>query len=248
MKVVIIEDESRAANRIIRLLSDLAPEAVVVAQPESIEESLNFLRNNKVDLIISDIQLADGLSFEIYKNYTPECPIIFTTAYDQYAIKAFETNGIDYLLKPIEKERLQQALNKLEKLKPNIDLSTLIALASNKEQKAYKSRFMIKVGEKIKSIPVEEVALFYSMDKGTFLHTRENRNYVLDQSLEQVEDLVDPKDFFRISRKYIIALQAPMDIIAHTNSRLKLKVKGFDDENVVVARERVKEFKGWLDR
>jgi len=248
MRVIVIEDESRAANRIIRLLNELMPEATVVGQAESIPESLEFLRNNTVDLIISDIQLADGLSFEIYKDYVPDCPIIFTTAYDQYAIKAFETNGIDYLLKPIEKERFKKALDKLEKLKPNVDLQSLIALAGGRENKSYKSRFMIKVGEKIKSIPTEEIALFYSLDKGTFLHTRENRNYVLDQSLEQLQSLVDPDQFFRISRKYLVALDASMDIIAHSNSRLKLKIQGFDDENIIVARERVKEFKMWLDR
>jgi len=230
------------------LLKEIMPEAKVVAQPESIAESLAFLKNNNPDLIISDIQLADGLSFEIYKEHSPECPIIFTTAYDQYAIKAFETNGIDYLLKPIEKVRLEQALTKMEKLKPTLDLQQLIAIASNVQSKIYKARFMIKVGEKIKSIPVEDIALFYSLAKGTFLHTKEHRNYVLDQSLEQVYTLINPDHFFRISRKYIIAMDASMEIIAHSNSRLKLKITGFDDEDVVVARERVKDFKAWLDR
>lgn len=248
MKIFVIEDESRAANRIIRLLTELLPDSVIAGQAESIAESLDFLNDNSPDLIVSDIQLADGMSFEIFKSHPISCPIIFTTAYDQFAIQAFETNGIDYLLKPIEKERLNQALQKLEQFKQKIDIDELIAMASRISKPSFKSRFMIKVGDKIKSIPVTDISLFYSLDKGTFIHTAEHRNYVIDQSLEDLKSLIDPIQFFRISRKYIVSIDCEMEIFAHSNSRIRLKIKDFDDQEVVVARERVKEFKAWLDR
>jgi DNA-binding LytR/AlgR family response regulator len=248
MKVVIIEDENRAANRIERLLNEVFPEANILCKLESIRESLVFLNENSCDLIISDIQLADGLSFDIYKQVEIGCPIIFTTAYDQYAIEAFETNGVDYLLKPIEKYRLQKAIEKVKKLQPKVDVEQLMSLFEKKSSSSYKSRFMIRVGDKIKSIPVEDISLFYSFEKGTFLHTRENRNYLLDQSLDALHPSLNPDAFFRISRKYIVCIDAVNEIIAHTNSRLKLKIKGFEDDDIIVARERVKQFKSWLDQ
>ena len=248
MKILIIEDETRAANRIIRLLKEIQNDVEITAVIETVKEAILYLSDNKPDLIISDIQLADGLSFEIYKEITPTCPIIFTTAYDQFAIKAFETNGIDYLLKPIEKERLEKALNKIEGLKPTIDLNQLLALANDAKPSNYKSRFMIKVGDKIKTISTNDISVFYSMDKGTFLHTKSNRNYVLEYSLEHLQNKIDPSVFFKINRKYIISIDAPTEIIAHTNSRLKIKIEGFENESIIVAREKVKEFKKWLDQ
>ncbi len=248
MNVLIIEDEVRAANRLERLIMALRPETTIVGKLETVAEALDFLANNQPDLILSDIQLADGLSFEIYENQTVDCPIIFTTAYDQYAINAFETNGIDYLLKPVEDERLQKALEKYDQLNKGIDLNTLLKLAKSQEKPAYKSRFMIKVGDKIKSIAVDEITVFFSLAKGTYLHTSNNRNYVVEHSLEKVEVLLDPNRFFRVNRKFIVAIDAPSEIIAHSNSRLKLKIDGFDQDEVIVAREKVKEFKQWLDR
>lgn len=247
MKILIIEDETRAANRIERLVLEIRPEAEIIGKIESIEESVVFLHNNNPDLILSDIQLADGLSFEIYEKVTTNCPIIFTTAYDQYAINAFETNGIDYLLKPIEEERLKKALDKYESLKPGIDLASILAL-TKAQQTNYKSRFMVKVGDKIKSIPTEEINVFYSLEKGTYLHTIGKRNYTLEQSLEKIELLLNPTNYFRINRRFIVHIDAPTQIIAHTNSRLKLKIEGFDQSEIIVAREKVKEFKKWLDR
>lgn len=253
MKLLIIEDESRAANRIERLLLDINPAATVVGKLESISEALAFLKENTPDLIISDIQLADGLSFEIYSQIEVKCPIIFTTAYDQYAIQAFETNGIDYLLKPIEKERLEKALAKTNLLRAPISLSAdlvnLLKTSLQKdESKTYKSRFMIKVGDKIKAIPTEDIKAFYSLEKGTYLLTKQNRNYVVEHSLEQLMELLNPEDFFRINRKFIVHIDAPETIIAHTNSRLKLVVNGYEGESIIVAREKVQSFKAWLDQ
>lgn len=257
MNVLIIEDESRAANRMIRLLNEIDSSLNIVANLESVKEGVAYLNVHTPDLIISDVQLADGLSFEIYKTIPPKCPIIFTTAYDQYAIQAFETNGIDYLLKPIEQERLDKALQKLKRLasenksenKAQFNLEQLLEISLNQsKKKAYKARFMIKVGDKIKAIPVSEIDAFYSMEKGTYLHTKAGRNYVLEYSLEQLINMVNPNDFFKINRKFIIHIDAPQEIIAHSNSRLKLVLKGFENESIIVAREKVRQFKAWLDQ
>lgn len=252
MTILIIEDENLASKRLKRLLLDIDPSFNIVNSLESVEEGVEFLSKNKVDLIFSDIQLADGLSFEIFEQVNVDCPIIFTTAYNQYAIEAFNTNGIDYLLKPIEEERLQQALDKYKSLNQNIDIQQLIS-SINQTKKTYKNRFMVKVGDKIKSIPTQEINAFYSLQKGTYLLTNSGRNYVVDYSLGQVVDLLKPEDFYKINRKCIVSINAVKDIIAYTNSRLKLNVEhltsrntGFDD--VIVAREKVSDFKKWLDQ
>ncbi|MFD1551341.1 DNA-binding response regulator [Putridiphycobacter roseus] len=250
MNVLIIEDESRAAIRLEKLLGMLAPHFKIIAKLETVRESITFLQTTKVDLIFSDIQLADGLSFEIYSQISVDCPIVFTTAYDQYAIIAFETNGIDYLLKPIAEERLKKAINKFEQFQitasPVIDLQNLIQQIT-KETKTYKSRFMIKVGEKIRSIPITSINAFYSEQKGTYLLTNEGRNYVLDQSLEEIVHLLDPTLYFKINRKIIVNIQAITEIIAHSNSRLKIVIPHLNLVEVVVAREKVKAFKSWID-
>ena len=251
MNILIIEDENLASKRLKRLLLEIDSSFNIVNSLESIEDSLDFLSKNKVDLIFSDIQLADGLSFEIFEKTNVDCPIIFTTAYNQYAIEAFNTNGIDYLLKPIEEERLKQALDKYQSLNKNIDIKSLIS-SINQTNKTFKNRFMIKVGDKIKSIPTNEINAFYSLQKGTYLLTNTGRNYVVDYPLGQIIDLLNPKDFYKINRKCIVSINAVKDIIAYTNSRLKLNVEhltnqntGFDD--VIVAREKVSDFKKWLD-
>jgi len=253
MNILIIEDETRAANRIEKLLNEMNSSYTVIGVVESIAEGLNYLNKVSPDLIISDIQLADGLSFELFNQVKISCPIIFTTAYDHYAIQAFETNGIDYLLKPIEKARLEKALHKLSQfnsapaLPPNFE--DLLKNALNQEnRKAYKTRFMIKVGDKIKAIPVNEIKAFYSLEKGTYLLTDQLRNYVLEHSLEQLMEMIDPTLFFRINRKFIVRIDAPKSIISHTNSRLKLIVEGYEYESIIVAREKVQAFKMWLDQ
>lgn len=253
MKLLIIEDEVRAANRIERLLLEINPELTILGKLESISEALVFLKDHSPDAIISDIQLADGLSFEIFQQIDVNCPIIFTTAYDQYAIQAFETNGIDYLLKPIETERLEKALAKINRLStPTILPSNLVTLLQSSlhqgESKTYKSRFMIKVGDKFKAIPTEEIKAFYSLEKGSYLLTKQNRNYVVEYSLEQLMGLLNPTDFFRVNRNFIVHIDAPETIIAHTNSRLKLVVNGYEGEPIIVAREKVQDFKTWLDQ
>jgi DNA-binding LytR/AlgR family response regulator len=249
MKIIILEDETRAANHLERLLAKVAPNLVVLAKIESVRDGVKYLQNNpEPDLIFSDIQLADGLSFEIYKQVAVNCPIIFTTAYDHYAIEAFQTNGIDYLLKPIEEDRLRQAIEKAKHFSPGLVLEKLLAMNRPAGEKAYKSRFMVKVGDKIKSVPVEEILVFYSQEKASFIRTSDAHTYCIDYALDQLEPMLDPEKYFRINRKYIVSIDACTNILAWTNSRLRLKIDGIDDSDIIVARERVMEFKSWLDR
>jgi len=249
MRIIILEDETRAANHLQRLLAKVAPEMIIVAKLESVRDGVKYLQNNpEPELIFSDIQLADGLSFEIYKQVAVRCPIIFTTAYDHYAIEAFQTNGIDYLLKPIEEERLRQAIEKAKHFSPGLALEKILSISNPNSGKIYKSRFMVKVGDKIRSIPVEEILVFYSQEKASFIRTSDAHTYCIDYALDQLEPMLDPEKYFRINRKYIVSIEACTNIIAWTNSRLRLKIDGIDDSEIIVARERVVEFKMWLDK
>jgi two-component system LytT family response regulator len=221
---------------------------MVIAKLESIRDGVKYLRNNpEPDLVFSDIQLSDGLSFEIFNQVIVHCPIIFTTAYDHYAIEAFKTNGIDYLLKPIEEDRLKQAIEKARHFTPQVILEKILSISNTASGKPFKSRFMVKVGDKIKSVPVEEILIFYSQ-KASFILTSDRRTYCIDYTLDQLEPLLDPQTYFRINRKYIVSINACSNILSWSNSRLRLKIDGADDADIIVARERVQEFKNWLDR
>ncbi len=249
MNVLILEDESRAASHLERILHAVAPEMSVVAKVETVREAIAYLKSNPpVSLIFSDVQLADGLSFEIFNQVAVHCPIIFTTAYDTYAIDAFNTNGIDYLLKPIEENRLKQALQKARQFTAQIDLSSLINLTNLASHKKDKSRFLVKVGEKIKSIVVEDIRVFYSFEKTTYLQTTSMRDYIIDYSLDELQLLLDSSRFFKINRKYIVSYEVCTTMYAWSNSRLKLEIDGINDDQIIVAREKVHEFKQWLDR
>lgn len=246
MNVLIIEDESRAANHLERVLKKVAPEAMVLGRLESVAEALDFFRGgHSPELIFSDIELADGLSFEIYQQVEVPCPIVFTTAYDQYAIEAFQTNGIDYLLKPVEEQRLAQALDKVRRLQPKISPALLQSLFPTSAPKK-RERFLVKVGDSLKSISTGDILAFFSLDKATFLLTTEGRRYVLDLSIGEVEKQLGAGHFFRINRRHILSLEACQHIHAFTNSRLIVKVPGLEDQEVIVARERVADFKDWL--
>jgi DNA-binding LytR/AlgR family response regulator len=253
MRILIIEDEPQAAQRLSTLVNELVPGADIVATVDSVKKSVEWLlKNNQPDLILMDIQLADGLSFEIFQNVDVKSPVIFTTAYDEYALKAFKVNSIDYILKPVDKEELRNAIEKLRGLKKS-DADSQIALQNIQEAvrlltKKFKTRFVIKVGEHLRTVEVSAIRFFYSQEKTTFAVTDENRQYILDFTLEQLEDMLDPSDFFRINRKYFVSSNAIQDIINFSNSRLRLVLKASTDNDVIVARERVQEFKSWLDR
>jgi DNA-binding LytR/AlgR family response regulator len=248
MKVLIIEDEPRAAVRLEKLICKLIPKAEIVGKIETVREAIVFLPEHpETELIFADIQLADGLSFEIFKQVRIQCPIIFTTAYDHYAIEAFNTNGIDYLLKPIAEERLSQAITKLKSLTSQPNLEALYALIHEKSlnQKRYKNRFMVKVGEQIKAINARDIKAFYSFDGATFLLTSGLNNYIVDYTLDQLEEMLDPEIFFRVNRKHLLSLSSCRQIYSWSGSRLVVEVEGLD-EKVIVARERVSAFKSWL--
>jgi len=219
----------------------------------SVEESVHWFQNNEhPDLIFLDIQLSDGLSFEIFDTIEIKSSIIFTTAFDEYALQAFKLNSIDYLLKPIDEDELQVAVEKYQELKPqshNVQLNfeDIKKLLGNPLEREYKKRFTTKIGQHLKMISVDEIECFYSENKGTYAHTTSGRAYLLDTSLEHLEEELSPKLFFRISRKYYININAIKDIISYTNSRLELKLNSYSDQEVIVARERVKDFKLWLE-
>ncbi len=251
MNIIIIEDEKPAARRLNRMLSDL--NITVNTMLHSVQESIEWFSNNEhPDLIFLDIQLSDGLSFEIFDALTIKSSIIFTTAYDEYALKAFKLNSIDYLLKPIDDEELETAVNKYKEQLPKkqqlqVDFEDIKKLLINPMDRVYKKRFTARVGQHLKIFPVEEIECFYSENKGTYLHTTDNRNYLIDTTLEALEHELNPQQFFRISRKFYVNINAIKDIISYTNSRLQIKLHRFNEQEVIVARERVKDFKSWLE-
>lgn len=252
MKVLIIEDEPQAARRLESLVTELEPGAVVVACIDSVTNAVSWIRSQPApDLILMDIQLADGVSFSIFEQCEVKSPVIFTTAYEAYAIKAFKVNSLDYILKPVDKDELKNALTKFRTTvaSPPETKALLdnIGQAVQMLARRYKSRFMIKVGEHLRTIETESILYFFSQEKTTFCHTTDSRSLILDYTLEQLEELVDPLRFFRINRKYLVSSGAIGDIISYTNSRLKLKIMGSQDEDIIVARERVQDFKEWLD-
>jgi len=250
MKILIIEDEKPSARRLQRMLEKLG--VTVNQMLHNVEESIEWFNNNEhPDLIFLDIQLSDGLSFDIFDAVQIKSAIIFTTAFDEYALKAFKLNSIDYLLKPIDEDELQVAVEKYKKLnKPSqnvqLNFEDIKKLLSNPIEREYKKRFTVKIGQHIKMIPVDEIECFYSENKGTYAHTKNGRDYLLDTTLEHLEQEISPKVFFRINRKFYININAIKDIISYTNSRLELKLNCKLDQEVIVARERVKDFKLWL--
>jgi DNA-binding LytR/AlgR family response regulator len=251
MNIIIIEDEKPAARLLQRKVEKLG--LTVSTMLHSVEEALDWFQNNvHPDLIFLDIQLSDGLSFEIFETIDIKSAVIFTTAYDEYALRAFKLNSIDYLLKPIDEDDLEAAVNKFKMRTQStsnlsLDFEMIKRMLVNPVDKSYKKRFTVKVGQQLKLIPVEEVECFYSENKGTYLHTMDNRDYLLDGTLEQLETDLDPKDFFRVSRKFIVPMKGIKEIQLHTNSRLKVILPTYKEDEVIVARERVNDFKEWID-
>ncbi|MEQ8582576.1 MAG: LytTR family DNA-binding domain-containing protein [Marinoscillum sp.] len=246
MKYIILEDEKLASERLKKLVLAARPDFQWVLTLDSVESAVISLPALSVDLVFMDIQLADGNSFDIFDQIKLDVPIIFTTAYDEYALKAFKANSVDYLLKPIDPEELEKAIVKFEKHahKGNDQVDGLLKALQPKG----KERFVVKVGEHLKTVETRDIQLIYSHDKATYLFTKEGRKFLVDYTLDKVESLLGADQFFRISRKFIVNLSCIKDIIAFTNSRLEIVISGFEEEQVIVARERVAEFKAWLDR
>lgn len=255
MTTIIIEDEKPAARLLQRKLEKLNVEVGVMLH--SVEESIDwFSKNEHPDLIFLDIQLSDGLSFEIFEKVSIKSAVIFTTAYDEYALRAFKLNSIDYLLKPIDEDDLQTAVSKFRTLLPKqqlqtqnltIDFEQIKKMLTNPFEKTFKKRFTVKIGQHLKVISIEDIECFFSENKGTYLHTFDNRNYLIDSTLELLEQELDPSDFFRISRKFIIPLKAIKEIVVYSNSRLKVILPSYKEEEVIVSREKVSDFKTWIE-
>ena len=283
LRALLVEDEPLAARRLASLLQKQAVPFEIIGPAESVAQAVALLQAGPApDVLFLDIHLADGLSFELFEQVKVTCPVVFTTAYDQYAVRAFKVNSVDYLLKPIDEEELTQAVAKLRQrlpaaatddfgtkssvssikassgsapLAPVLDATMLASLLQQLRQPApvasYKSQFVVRVGEHLKVVPVEQVAYFFSLEKTTLLQSTDGRKYVVDYTMEQLEGLLDPSQFFRLNRAYLACQAAIADIIHYTNSRLQTVLKPAPPESegpVLVSREKVSVFKNWLDR
>jgi DNA-binding LytR/AlgR family response regulator len=254
MTTIIIEDEKPAARLLQRKLEKLQINVTVLLH--SVEEAIEWFSNHPhPDLIFLDIQLSDGLSFAIFEAVEIKSAIIFTTAYDEYALRAFKLNSIDYLLKPIDEDDLEIAVTKYKSRVPEkapenpslaLDFEAIKKMLTNPFEKNYKKRFTLKIGQHLKVISVDEIECFYSENKGTYLHTFDNRDYLLETTLEVLEQELDPAAFYRISRKFIIPLKAIKEIVVYSNSRLKIILPTYKAEEVIVSREKVADFKNWI--
>lgn len=252
MKVLIAEDEQLAAERLTNLLRDCEPSVEIAEQLDCVQDVVEYFRSGQtVDLLLLDIQLADGKSFEVFDKVTIDKPIIFTTAYDQYAIRAFRHFSIDYLLKPIRKTDLNRALQKYKKLngqQPEIKLEEVRELLNQKEH-VYKERFLIRYGNRLQYKTISEVAYFFADGKMTYLVTKSsNRKYIVDHTLEELESLLNPIDFFRISRKIILHIDMVKEIRAVGNTRMEISINQVADHSFIVSRQRILDFKSWLNR
>jgi two-component system, LytTR family, response regulator LytT len=250
MNVLIIEDEIFAAEKLDSMLHEIDPKIKVLAKLGSITESVKWFMQNSADLIFLDIQLSDGISFSIFEQVTVNTPVIFTTAYDQYAIKAFQLNSIAYLLKPIRTTELTEALKKYDSLKSafHIDFETLLTNIQGKEPD-YKKRFLIQIGEKICKVEIAETAYFYVLDKNVFLRTFEGKSYPVEYTLDKLESRVNPESFFRINRKFLVNMESISKMVAYSRGRVKLELKPKPEYefDTIVSIERSSDFKRWLN-
>jgi DNA-binding LytR/AlgR family response regulator len=259
MKVLIVEDETLSAERLVLLLQKGWGSVDILAVQETVEDTVLWLQNNPApDLIFLDIHLADQICFEIFEHVEVQSPVIFTTAYDQYAIQAFKHNSIDYLLKPLNPSDLSQAMDKYFTLHgtpsdPKKKGMEWFKMAWQQMQEGYqgkqdyKKRFLVKKGSVLESISVEDVAYFYAEDKLVFLRTIEGKDHILEYSLEQLTDVLNPQDFFRINRKFLVRVESVYKVYSTQNSRLKLDLTPTYYEDIFVSRDRVSDFKQWFD-
>jgi two-component system, LytTR family, response regulator LytT len=254
MKILIIEDEQPAARRLSKMIANLDPQIEIAGITDSIETSIKWLHSVPApDLIFSDIQLSDGLSFEIFKQIKTPSPIIFTTAYDEYAINAFKLNSIDYLLKPIKETELQQAYEKYQKLHaakpvPSVFQAQMETMLQKMMKKNYKERFLIKYGDKLFALDSKDIHYFFSENGLTFIMTRNEKKYMIDHTLEELENLLDPHYFFRLNRQFLTNFQGIRSINTHLNGKLKINLDPDPQKEVFISREKASVFKEWLDK
>jgi two-component system, LytTR family, response regulator LytT len=258
MKILIVEDEELAVKKIQKTLAGVAPDSEVVAVTDSILSTVNWLEENPApDLILMDIELSDGQSFEIFNQATIKSPVIFTTSYDEYALKAFKVNSLDYLLKPIQKEDLEAALQKLTQMKelykadekPEVSIDNLVKELQQKLQpKEFRKRFLVKHAQKLVSIEVDDIAYFFSDGRLNFFKTYDNKKFVVDYTMDELEDMLDPDKYFRISRSFYIAVNSVDQIHDYFGNRLLLHLKPVVDKESIVSREKVTDFKKWMGK
>ena len=254
MNILIVEDEELAVKKLQKTLAGVDPSATVVGVTDSIQSTVEWLQANRnADLILMDIELADGQSFEVFNRVDVTVPVIFTTSYDEYALKAFKVNSVDYLLKPVQAEDLQAALTKYKKLsagrQPEVHLETLVKqLQQQMQPKEYRKRFLVKHAQKLVSVDVEEIAYFYSDGRLNFFKTTDNKKYVVDYTMEELEDMLDPAAFFRISRSFYTSVAAIDKIDDYFGNRLILQLKPAVDKEALVSREKVSDFKKWMGK
>ena len=253
MKLLIIEDEYHAVKYLSSLIKEVIPEAQIVADIDSVVDAVEWFKNNAApDLIFMDIQLADGLSFDIFKKVKVPAPVIFTTAFDQYTLQAFKTNSVDYLLKPVDGEELQKAIDKFKSIHQSttsFDSDSLLSVLENFQQKTtFRQRFLIKQGKDLFYLPLKEVAYLYSEEGLTFAMDIFNKRHLINTTLDALAPELDPNFFFRISRKQIVHIDCVRKIQPYFNNRLVLKTQPDSKVEAIVSRERVKDFKGWVDR
>lgn len=251
INVVIIEDEKFAAEKLERQLTNVAPDFKVVAMLESVKQSVQWLQANKADLIFMDIHLADGLCFRIFDEVEIKTPIIFTTAYDQYAIQAFKVNSVDYLLKPVNKYDLAQSLDKFQEVHAKneaVDYSGLMEALGSVQDKKYQKRFMVAKGDQIKTVLIEDVAYFFAEGKYAFLVEKLGERYLIDFSLDSLLKKLNPEQFFRVNRQVIVKLDSIKEMHTWFKRRIKLDLNPPFEKETIVASERVKDFKEWLNQ
>lgn len=249
MNCLIVEDEKVAAVRLSGLIKKSDPTIDILGIVQSVKNTVQWINTNQApDLIFMDIQLADGLSFEIFEQTLVKAPVIFTTAYDEYALKAFKVNSIDYLLKPIDLNELKNAIDKFKaNTQPKEIPTQVFDNILHSLTKKYKNKFVIKVGEHIKVFTIEDIQCFYSMEKYAFLQITSGRDYAISYSLDQLEEILDPSKFFRINRKYIVSSLAISDIVSFSKSRLQVRLHSNKSDDLTVSREKVQEFTKWLE-
>lgn len=259
MKVLIIEDEELAVKKLRKTLNAVDESAEVVGVADSIRTSVNWLQNNpSPDLILMDIELCDGQSFEIFDKVDVKSTVIFTTSYDEFALKAFKVNSVDYLLKPVQKDDLQAAIDKYKKLKtlykdanesPVLNIENLVKELQQKMQgKEYRKRFLVKQAQKLVSIETDQIAYFYSDGRLNFFKTFDNKKFVVDYTMDELEDMLDPEKYFRISRSFYVSINSVDQIHDYFGNRLMLYLKPQVDKEALVSRERVSDFKKWLGK
>lgn len=254
MNILIIEDETAAQNRMKSMLRKIIPDITIQAMIDSIDDAVEWLRtHDEPDIIFADIQLSDGICFDIFKQIQPRCAIIFTTAYDAYAVEAFKVNSIDYLLKPIHPEDLEKSINKYHSLKQTFSsdnthkLNALLSLLDHAGRE-YKNRFLVKSGQTMKPVPTKDIAYAMIDSQLVFFIDWNGKRYLVEHTLDELEKKLDPGEFFRINRQMIVSLNAVKAIHAYFNSRLKLDLQPHPDTDVLVSRMKVSEFKKWLDQ